>query len=162
MVLGAVHVAAGGCYCPENVFLQSLLSHLVLERDEVVILDMEAGVEHLGRGTVRGIDVLIVMVEPTLRSIEAAKTIHALAADLGIRRIGVVGNKIASAAQREFIERALAGSAMEVLGFLSLNERIGETDMTGEAVFSKNPRMADEVNRIRERIEEKGSGTFCQ
>ena len=161
MVLGAVHVAAGGCYCPENVFLQSLLSHLVLERDEVVILDMEAGVEHLGRGTVRGIDVLIVTVEPTLRSIEAAKTIHALAADLGIRRIGVVGNKIASATQREFVEKTLAGEGVEILGFLSLNERIGETDRTGEAVFSNNPRLVDEVNRIRERIEPTATSTTC-
>jgi len=162
IVLGAVHVAAGGCYCPENVFLQSLLSHLILERDEVVIIDMEAGIEHLGRGTVRGIDVLIVMVEPTLRSIEAARTIHELASELGIRRIGVVGNKIETPqtrfiasgdpaeTQREFIRKSL--DTMEILGFLSLNERIHETDITGEAVFSNNPRLLDEVNRIREAI----------
>jgi CO dehydrogenase maturation factor len=152
IVLGAVHVAAGGCYCPENVFLQSLLSHLVLERDEVVIIDMEAGIEHLTRGTVRGIDVLVVMVEPTLRSIEAARTIHELASELGIRRIGIVGNKIAADAQREFIEKSL--DAMEILGFLSLNGRIQETDITGEAVFSRNPQLVDEVNRIRKHIEQ--------
>ncbi|KPJ56543.1 MAG: carbon monoxide dehydrogenase [Planctomycetes bacterium DG_58] len=151
IVLGAVHVAAGGCYCPENVFLQSLISHLVLERDEVVILDMEAGIEHLGRGTVRGIDVLIVLVEPTRRSIEATKTIFDLAAKLGIGRVGLVANKIASERQRKFIEDSV--DAMELLGFLSLNERLQETDITGEAVFSNNPLFMEEVNRIRERIE---------
>jgi CO dehydrogenase maturation factor len=96
--------------------------------------------------------VLIIMVEPTLRSIEAARTIHALASELGIRRIGVVGNKIAAPAQRKFIETSL--DTMESLGFLSLNERTGETDMTGEAVFSANPRLVDEVKHIRERIEQ--------
>lgn len=151
IVLGAVHVAAGGCYCPENVFLQSLISHLILERDEVVIIDMEAGIEHLGRGTVRGIDLLIVLMEPTRRSVEATKTIHELATELGIERIGVVGNKITSERQRKFIEESV--DAMEILGFLSLNERLQETDITGEAVFSNNPLLTEEVNRIRERIE---------
>ena len=151
IVLGGVHVAAGGCYCPENVFLQSLLSHLVLERDEVVIIDMEAGIEHLGRGTVRGINVLIVLVEPTRRSIEAAKTIRELAAELGITRVGIVGNKITTDRQQEFIRESLP--EMEVLGFLSLNARLQETDITGEAVFSNNPALTEEVNHIRERIE---------
>jgi len=151
LVLGAVHVAASGCYCPENVFLQSLLSYLVLERDEVIIIDMEAGIEHLGRGTVRGMDLLVVLVEPTRRSVEAAKTIRQLGTDLGIRRIGVVGNKIATDRQRTFIEEGLNG--MEMLGFLSLNDRLQETDITGEAVFSENPQLTDEVRGIRERIE---------
>jgi len=151
IVLGAVHVAASGCYCPENVFLQTLLSHLILERGEVVIIDMEAGIEHLGRGTVRGIEVLIVLVEPTRRSVEAAKTIRALADGLGIRRIGIVGNKVADERQRKFIEQSLDG--MEILGFVSLNERLQETDITGEAVFANNPQLVEEVDRIRERIE---------
>ena len=151
IVLGAVHVAAGGCYCPENVFLLSLISHRVLERDEVVIIDMEAGIEHLGRGTVRGIDVLIVLVEPTRRSIEATKTIIDLGTKLGIERIGLVANKIASEQQRKFIEDSV--DAMELLGLLSLNERLQETDITGEAVFSNNPLFMEQVNRIRERIE---------
>jgi CO dehydrogenase maturation factor len=151
MVLGAVHVAASGCYCPENVFLQALLSHLVLERDEVVIMDMEAGVEHLGRGTVRGIDLLIVLAEPTRRSVEAAKTIHKLASELGIRRVAAVGNKISTDRQRRFIADSLG--EMENLGGLSFNERIQETDISGEAVFSNNPLLTGEVDRIRELIE---------
>ena len=152
LVLGAVHIAAGGCYCPENVFLQSLLSHLVLERNEVVLLDMEAGVEHLGRGTVRGIDVLVILVEPTRRSVEAARTIRKLASELGIQRIAAVGNKVATEPQRQFLEESLDGT--EILGFLSLNQRLQETDITGEAVFSKNPQLVEEVNRIRMRIEQ--------
>lgn len=151
IVLGAVHVATGGCYCPENVFLQSLLSHMILERDEVVLIDMEAGIEHLGRGTVRGIDLLIVLVEPTRRSVEAAHTIRDLAADLGIRRIGVVGNKVSTDRQREFIEDSADG--MEILGLVSMNERIQETDISGEPVFSDNPQLIEEVNRIRAAIE---------
>jgi CO dehydrogenase maturation factor len=157
IVLGGVHYAGGGCYCPENVFLQSMLSHLILERNEVVIIDMEAGIEHIGRATVKGIDVLVVMTEPTLRSVETAKLIRRLASDLGVGRIAAVANKVAQALQRKFIEEALAGSprrpGMEILGFLSLNEKLAEADISGEAVFADNPVLISEVDVIRKRIE---------
>ncbi len=96
LVLGAANRAAGGCACPESVLLRSLVLHLVLKEDEAVILDMEAGIEHLGRGTARGVDAMLVVVEPGRRSVETAHRVHDMAAALGIRRFAVVLNKSAS------------------------------------------------------------------
>src|SRR4030042_1411934 len=94
MVMGRIKRGGTGCYCPEGALLQALLSHLLLQRKEVVILDMEAGIEHLTRGTAQGVDILIVVVEPGRRSIETAQRIFELASDLHMKRIAVVGNKI--------------------------------------------------------------------
>ena len=93
LVLGAAQSAGGGCACPENVLLKSLVRELVLKRDEVVILDMEAGIEHLGRGTALGVDVMLAVVEPGQRSVETAHRIREMAAGIGITRFAVVINK---------------------------------------------------------------------
>jgi CO dehydrogenase maturation factor len=93
LVLGAVEHAAGGCACPESVLLKSLVAHLVLRQGDIVILDMEAGIEHLGRGTAMGVDLMMVVVEPGQRSVETAERVRQMSADLGIGRFGVVLNK---------------------------------------------------------------------
>ena len=103
MVMGRIKRGGTGCYCAEGALLQALISHLLLQRDEVVILDMEAGIEHLSRGTTKAVDRLIIVVEPGRRSIETAQTIIKLAQDLGLPSLAVVGNKIRSEADREFI-----------------------------------------------------------
>ncbi len=84
LVLGAVQHAAGGCACPESVLLKSLVSHLVLRQGDIVILDMEAGIEHLGRGTAMGVDLMLAVVEPGQRSVETAERVRQMSADLGI------------------------------------------------------------------------------
>jgi CO dehydrogenase maturation factor len=150
LVMGSITQAASGCVCPESAVLRALTRHLI-EQEMVVLLDMEAGIEHLGRGTSQYMDMLLIVTEPTLASLHTVLRIADLARQLVIPRLGVVGNKIASDRQRKFIEESL--DAMEILGFLSLNERVQETDITGEAVFSNNPRLVEEVNRIRERID---------
>jgi CO dehydrogenase maturation factor len=94
LVLGHIPKARGGCACPENVFLRELVGHALLQREEVVILDMEAGIEHLGRGTAEAVDVMLIVVEPSRQSIETARRIHRLATDLGVPKILAVANKV--------------------------------------------------------------------
>ena len=91
---GSPKKGGSGCYCPENALLKTLLAHLLIARNEVVILDMEAGIEHLGRGTAGMVDKLIVVVEPGRRSIETALNIEKLAKEIGLKNLAVVGNKL--------------------------------------------------------------------
>lgn len=93
LVMGTVADAGGGCACAANALLKALLLHIVLERDEWVLVDLEAGVEHLGRGTVAGVDGLIVVSEPSLRGLQTAARVGGLAADLGLKRQGLVLNR---------------------------------------------------------------------
>jgi CO dehydrogenase maturation factor len=108
MVLGTIPQGGGGCFCPENVVLKSLLAHLFIEREEYLIVDMEAGLEHLGRGTTAYMDALIVVVEPGRRSFQTAGQVKALADDLGIKRVCVVGNKVADEADEAMMREALS------------------------------------------------------
>ena len=132
LVMGTVQRGGGGCACPENAFLKSLLGHLVVNRKDWVILDMEAGIEHLGRGTAIGVDTMLVVVEPNLTSIETAFRIQKLARDIGIKRVRVVGNKIQGPAQEEFIRKNAEG--LEILGFIGLSDQIWKVS-TSEMSF---------------------------
>ncbi len=107
LVLGEVKKASSGCYCPENAFLKALLRHLILRQEEVVIVDMPAGIEHLTRGTAGGIDILYIMVEPTSKSVQTAKRILALAKELGISQCVIVGNKIQAEHDVDFLKNTL-------------------------------------------------------
>ncbi len=129
MVMGGVKKGGMGCVCPESVLLKNLVQHLVLRRDEVVVMDMEAGIEHLGRGTSQAVDCLIVVVEPGRRSIETALKIKELAGDIGLSRIALVGNKIRGARDREFLTSSLPG--YRFLGFVPYDEQIIEADLRG-------------------------------
>lgn len=129
MVMGTVKKGGAGCVCPESTLLKHLITHLVLFQDDVVIMDMEAGIEHLGRGTSSGVDILIVVVEPGQRSVSTAKNIKALAGDLGIKRLAVVGNKIRKKSDEEFLIKNLEG--IELLGFIPFDESLIESDIEG-------------------------------
>jgi CO dehydrogenase maturation factor len=135
MVMGTVKKGGSGCICPESTLLKNLISHLVLFRNEIVILDMEAGIEHLGRAVASSVDFLIVVVEPGKRSIETAKHIKSLASDIGIKRIVIVGNKVRKKSDEEYILENL--KEMGVLGFLSFDDKLIESDMSGIPVFEK-------------------------
>jgi CO dehydrogenase maturation factor len=132
LVMGTVQRGGGGCACPENAFLKSLLGHLVVNRKDWVILDMEAGIEHLGRGTAIGVDHMLVVVEPNRTSIETAFRIQKLARDIGIKRVRVVGNKVQGPAQEEFIRKNTEG--LEVLGFIGLSDQVWKVS-TNEMSF---------------------------
>jgi len=150
MVMGRIKRGGTGCYCPEGALLQALLSHLLIHRDEVVILDMEAGIEHLARGTAKSVDRLIVVVEPGRRSIETAGTIDRLARDLGMNKITVVGNKIRNKADEEFIMSSLSG--FEFLGFIPYDQAIVDADLTNRPILGASPRLKEEVKNIYDKL----------
>ena len=152
MVMGTVQKGGGGCVCPENVMVRTLVSHLLLVRGEVVILDMEAGVEHLGRATAQAVDKLIVVVEPGQRSLEVAQKIRRLAADIGLKNIGVVGNKIRKEADREFLLSHMPD--FHFLGFLPYDSRIVEADLGGIPPYKDNPEFLREMERIVDTLDE--------
>ena len=151
MVMGTVDRGGGGCACPENVLLRTLMTHLLIQRDDTVILDMEAGVEHLGRGTATSVDAMIVVVEPGQRSVQTAHHVAKLAADIGITRVYVVGNKVRSETDRTFIESESA--PLPVLGFMSYNPAVADADLAGRSPFG-NPTLDAEVAAIRRRLGE--------
>jgi CO dehydrogenase maturation factor len=150
MVMGGVKRGGGGCICPESVMLKTLITHLILARDEVVVLDMEAGIEHLGRGTASSVNKLIVVVEPGKRSIETAHQIKKLAQDLGLKNIVLVGNKVRNDQDKEFLIRQLPGFTF--LGFLPYNNQIIEADLEGRAPFEKDQLLHLEVTKFVDQL----------
>ncbi|OIN97833.1 carbon monoxide dehydrogenase [Candidatus Desantisbacteria bacterium CG_4_10_14_0_8_um_filter_48_22] len=145
-VMGTVRGGGLGCTCPENAFLKALLRHLIVDREEVVIIDTEAGIEHLGRGTVEAIDKLIVVAEPGLKSIETAHRIKKLAQDIGIRNIAVAGNKIRNLPDRKFIEDNLKD--FDILGYIPYDEKIIQADMDKAAAFEYAPEILEDAKKI--------------
>lgn len=143
MVMGTVKKGGGGCVCPESALLKNLISHLVLYRNEIIILDMEAGIEHLGRGTASAVDVLIVVVEPGRRSLETAEAIKKLAGDIGLKRIAAIGNKIRKDSDREFIVKGLRD--ISIAGFLPFDNALIESDMSGIAPASRYSGKIEEI-----------------
>jgi len=150
MVLGGVAKGGGGCICPESVLLKNLIMHLVLSRDEVVIMDMEAGLEHLGRGTATAVDKLLIVVEPGRRSLDTADTVRRLAGDLKLKNLAVVGNKVRHEKDAEFIRRGLNG--FEILGHIPYSDDVVEADLTGKAVYDIAPAAVETVRKIYEKL----------
>ncbi len=146
MVLGTIPQGGGGCFCPENVVLKSLLAHAFIEREEYLIVDMEAGLEHLGRGTTAYMDALIVVVEPGQRSLQTARQVKELADDLGIKRVCVVGNKVTKEGDIAMMREGLAG--LPFLGYMSYNEKIIEADKLGVSPYDIDARIRSEVEEI--------------
>lgn len=127
LVMGAIRKGGSGCACPENVLLRSLLSEIILNRDEVIIVDMEAGIEHLGRATASSIDKMIIIVEPGSRSISTAKTIMRMAKEIAIQSFVIVGNKIQDEKQKDWISKKF--SQDQILGMISYHEIIRDADL---------------------------------
>jgi len=143
MRLGGVKKGGAGCICPESTLLKALVTHIVLARDEVVIMDMEAGIEHLGRGTARAVDKLIVVVEPGRRSIDTAGHIRQLASEIGLANIAVVGNKIRGPKDEDYLRKHLPD--FNFLGFLPYEDALIEADLNGQAPFAVDSRAREEV-----------------
>ena len=133
MRLGGVKKGGSGCICPESTLLRALMLHIVLARDEVVVMDMEAGIEHLGRATASAVDKLIVVVEPGRRSMDTAGHIKKLASEIGLKNIGLVGNKIRGQKDEEFLKKHL--SDFEFLGFIRQDEALIEADLDGVSPY---------------------------
>ncbi len=133
MRLGGVQKGGGGCICPESTLLRALITHIVLARDEVVVMDMEAGIEHLGRATASAVDRLIVVVEPGRRSMDTAGHIRKLALEIGLKNIVLVGNKIRNPKDELFLREHL--SDFDFLGFIPYDEALIEADLNGISPF---------------------------
>ncbi|MFC1950226.1 AAA family ATPase [Chloroflexota bacterium] len=146
MVMGQIKKGGSGCYCSENTLLRALLGHLLVARDEVVILDMEAGIEHLGRGTAGAVDKLIIVVEPSRRSIETAYRIAKLAKDISLQNIAVVGNKLHSQSEREFLISNLSG--FEFLGFIPYDQAVVKADLANLSLLEASQQIITEIRNI--------------
>jgi CO dehydrogenase maturation factor len=133
LVLGAVEAGGSGCACPESVLIQSLVTDLVLYKNEALVMDMEAGVEHLGRGTARGVDVMLVVVEPSRMSVECAERVFRMAAEIGISDIRVVANKITGPEDEDWMRDALPD--LEIAAAIPYSTAIRNADRDGRAVL---------------------------
>jgi len=152
LLLGAVKTGGSGCFCPESALLKTLMTHLLLGKTDVLIMDMDAGVEHMSRGTTESVDAFIIVVEPGKRSIQTAETIRKLALDLGIKKSYIVGNKITSDQDKQFIIDNTKD--FEVLGFIKIDPDVREADLKGMSAFDNAPQVMDEIKTIKNRIEE--------
>ncbi len=146
MRLGGVKKGGGGCICPESTLLRALVIHVVLSRDEVVVMDMEAGIEHLGRATASAVDKLIVVVEPGRRSIDTAGYIKKLASEIGLKNICVVGNKIRSKKDEEFLKKHM--SSFKLLGFIPYDEALIEADLDGVSPFDVDSKTKADIKEM--------------
>jgi len=146
MVMGRIKRGGTGCYCAEGSLLQALLAHLLIARNEVIILDMEAGIEHLGRATAQAVDKLIVVVEPGRRSLETAHRIKQLAKDIGLPNIAVVGNKIRSQSDKEFLRTSLSG--FEFLGFIPYDQALVDADQANLPLLDSSQSIVAAVKDI--------------
>lgn len=151
LIMGKSKFASSGCYCPEHALLRRLLKHLIVERDEVVIVDMEAGIEHLTRGTAEGVDAFIVVVEPGQRSIQTATAVKGLAEGLGVKRVFVIANKVRNEDDIAFIKKELSG--MEFIGSMSFNDSIMESDIQGIPSYKASEKTLNEALVIKAALE---------
>ena len=148
LVMGTVDVGGSGCVCPEHVMLKSILSSLTYRKNDVVIMDMEAGLEHLGRGTAMNMDQFIVVIEPGSRSVQTYHNVKRLAADLGVKRVRVVANKVRDEKDEEFVYSAIP--AEDLLGIIHYNTEVIDADRNGESPYDYSPKAIEEIRRIKE------------
>ena len=151
LVLGTVETGGKGCMCPEGAVLKALLQHLLLRVPDSVILDMEAGLEHMGRASAAGVDALIAVVEPGMRSVGTALRIEKLAQDIGIERNYIVANRVREASEREVLEHALSGQ--DILGVLPYSVGLARADLEGRGVAVEDQAFLAAVKQVWEALE---------
>jgi CO dehydrogenase maturation factor len=150
MIMGRVKRGGGGCYCPENALLQSLMAHLLVARNEVVILDMAAGIEHLGRATAKAVDEFIVVVEPSRKSVDTAKRIKKLAQDIGVTNIVAVGNKIRNNTDQSFVSSSLP--EISFLGFIPYDSSVVDAEVSNNLPINSSEKINQEIRNIFQNI----------
>ena len=144
IVMGTVHSMGAGCMCAPNAVVRALLRYLIVERNEAVILDMEAGVEHIGRGTASHVDVLLIVVDSNIKALEIAKQIHDLATSAGMKQIFLIGNRVMNSAQKEAIKSFAEKNGLPILAFVPFDQQVIEEDMRGET-----PLKYKEIEAVR-------------
>jgi CO dehydrogenase maturation factor len=148
--MGSVDLGGSGCICPESAMLKTLFTHLLFRKDDILILDMYAGVEHLGRATVDFVDAMLVVVEPTRRSLGTAGQIKKLANDIGLTRLWLVGNKVRDEIEADFLKTETPG--LPILGYLPANLGVQEADRMGVAVYDAVPELRAAAEKMSERM----------
>jgi CO dehydrogenase maturation factor len=152
LVLGTVETGGSGCVCPEHVMLKRIINHLMLRSNDVVVLDMEAGLEHLGRGTTSGMDAFIVVIEPGARSVQTYKNVKRLAKDLGVSQVFVVANKVRSEDDEAYIRSRIPEE--DLLGFIHYNSEVIDADRQGQSPYDFSQTLIDEIRSIKEKIDQ--------
>ena len=147
LVMGTVDLGGSGCVCPEHVMLKAILSSLTYRKNDVVIMDMEAGLEHLGRGTAANMDQLIVVIEPGARSVQTYRNVKRLAADLHIKKVRVVANKVRDEKDEEFVRSNIP--AEDLLGMIHYNLEIMDADRQGKSPYDFSPAAIEEIRKIK-------------
>jgi CO dehydrogenase maturation factor len=155
LVMGTVDVGGSGCVCPEHVMLKSILSSLTYRKGDVVIMDMEAGLEHLGRGTAMNMDQFIVVIEPGARSVQTYHNVKRLASDLGVKRVRVVANKVRDERDEEFVKKSIP--AEDLLGIIHYNTEVIDADRNGESPYDYSPTAIEEIRKIKEILDREDS-----
>lgn len=150
LVMGTVDRGGSGCMCPASAFLRALLRHLMLKEKSAVILDMEAGIEHLGRGTTRGMDLMIVVVEPGARSLETAERIKKLSSEIGITHLAAVINKGGS----EVVNERLEELGIQVLGEIPFDPQLMQADLEKRAPIEVGGKAVEAIVKIKEKLME--------
>jgi len=139
LVMGTIKSGGSGCMCPANALIRALIRHIALKRKEAVVMDMEAGLEHLGRATTKGVDALITVVEPGVQSIETAMRVKKLALDTGIKEVLAVGNKVVTDGDRKFIENLLKERDLPLLCVIPFDQAVSRADMLRIAPIDLTP-----------------------
>ncbi len=156
--LGTVKKGGGGCICPESVLVKTLVTHLLLDdSSEEVIMDMEAGVEHLGRATAQAVDAFLIVVEPGRRSLQTAELIQRLAQDIGITNLYLIGNGVRDERDEEFLRQH--SPHLPILGLLPYSPEAIEADMQGIAVFDAAPKLVEATKLIAAQLDELKAAT---
>lgn len=156
LAMGTVKEGGGGCVCPESVLLKALMRHILLERDDVVIMDMEAGIEHLGRGTSESVDAIVIVAEPGLRSVQTASTTARLARQLGIKKLFVVFNKVVDDNEIELLRDGLG--EIEPIGIIHFSDKVRRADLEGQSAYDVDPAFVSEIDGIKVRLEQELEG----
>jgi CO dehydrogenase maturation factor len=158
--MGSVDLGGSGCICPESAMLKTLFTHLLFRDDEVLIIDMYAGVEHLGRATVDFVDAMIIVVEPTQRSLGTAAQIKRLSRDIGLNRLWLVGNKVRTEEEVSFLKDNSPG--LPLLGTLPMDLGVLDADRLGEPVYDHVPALKDAAEKIATQLLEPYPQEFLQ
>jgi len=148
LVLGAITQAGSGCACPEGAFLKALLTHTILQRQELVLVDLAAGVESMGRASVQGIDALVLIVEPGGRSIETANNLAKMARELGIKNVAVIANKITERSQEDLIRSELKDVAL--LGILPYSPSVQQADLQRASVMKADAQFMAQLQKAKD------------
>ena len=156
LVLGTIRSAGSGCFCPENAILRGLLEHVILEKDEAVVVDMEAGLEQFGRSTCRGVNLMLVVVEPGMKSIETASRIIELSTDMGVKKTALVANRVRNTKERDAVVDMLESRGLQLAHAIPYSSALAKAEMLGVSPFavSGSEKWLASVRQLSEKISE--------